>query len=320
MSTHDDDITVSRRTFLQLILTTGTALSVAPGTSLLRRAHAGPVPTMHTRTIPSSGKDLPVVGVGTWQQFDVRSNPATLDRLKKVLLYLFEMGGSVIDSSPMYGRAETVVGTLLQSMQSRNRAFLATKVWTRGKRNGIQQMKRSMQKLNASTIDLMQVHNLVDWRTHLPTLRAWKQQGRIRYHGVTHYTQSAFGELETIMKQQEIDFVQLPYSIGFRAAENRLLPLAKDRGVAVLVNRPFQGGSLFRSVRGKSLPEWAHHEADCESWAQFFLKFILGHPAVTCVIPGTSNPGHMLENARAGVRAIPDQKQRERMHQYWRSL
>jgi diketogulonate reductase-like aldo/keto reductase len=274
---------------------------------------------MRTRPIPSSGEQLPIVGLGTWQQFDVGNDPAYRTPLKKVLSNLFRTGGSVIDSSPMYGRAERVVGSLLESMQERESAFLATKVWTRGKQSGIDQMNRSMEKLNASTIDLMQVHNLVDWQTHLDTLTAWKEEDRVRYVGVTHYTQSAFDNLETVMKQRDIDFVQLPYSIGFRAAEKRLLPLAEDRGIAVLINRPFQAGGLFRTIRGESLPEWVN-QIDCESWAQYFLKFILGHPAVTCVIPGTSNPEHMLDNARAGVGKLPDSDQRERMHDYWTSI
>jgi diketogulonate reductase-like aldo/keto reductase len=274
---------------------------------------------MRTRPIPSSGEQLPVVGVGTWQQFDVSSDPAYLNPLKSVLRNLFKLGGRVIDTSPMYGRAETVLGNLLTSLGKRKEAFLATKVWTSGRENGIQQMQASIDKLNVSTLDLIQVHNLVDWKTHLDTLNRWKESGKIRYTGVTHYTQSAFDELETVLKTRDIDFVQLPYSINFRAAEDRLLPLAQDQGTAVIINRPFEAGSLFREVRGASLPEWAS-SLDCDTWAQYFLKYILGHSAVTCVIPGTSNPQHMLDNARAGTGSIPTNKQRKRMLDYWQSI
>ncbi len=319
MSTNQDQRTISRRTFLGSALAAGAVLGLSPWIALADRPGTASPPAMKTRPIPASGEELPVVGLGTWQQFDVPSEPDRLKPLARVLRHLFRTGGSVIDSSPMYGRAEGVVGSLLKSMGNRERAFLATKVWTRGEEAGIRQMERSMRRLNAPTIDLMQVHNLVDWHTHLETLHAWKREGRIRYHGITHYTESAFGELEAILREHDVDFVQLPYSIGFRAAESRLLPLARERGVAVLVNRPFQAGRLFRSVRDKPLPGWAG-EIDCDSWAQFFLKFILGHPAVTCVIPGTSDPEHMLDNAHAGMGTIPGDRQRERMHEYWRAL
>ncbi len=319
MTGDNHDPTIGRRDFLKWSLALGASLGLSSWGPLLERLRARPAPAMKTRTIPSSGEELPVVGVGTWQQFDVSSEPDNLDPLRKVLSGLFETGGSVIDSSPMYGRAESVVGTLLDSMEDREQAFVATKVWTSGRQDGIQQMEQSMRRLNVSTVDLMQVHNLVDWQTHLDTLDRWKETGRIRYDGITHYRESGFEGLERIMRDRTIDFVQLPYSIGFRGVEETLLPLARDRGIAVLVNRPFQTGTLFDSVRDEPLPDWAS-DLDCESWAQYFLKFILGHPAVTCVIPGTSNPEHMLDNARAGVGTIPDEDQRERMHRYWRSL
>lgn len=318
MAESPDGPMLSRRNFLKSALTAGLSAGLASVTPFGRELLAASSQTMRTRPIPSSGEQLPIVGVGTWQQFDVSPDPSYLDPLKNVLRNLFKTGGSVIDSSPMYGRAESVVGTLLESMGERNEAFLATKVWTRGREDGINQMKSSMSKLNADVVDLIQVHNLVDWQTHLDTLNQWKSEGRIRYTGVTHYTQSAFDELETVMTDRDIDFVQLPYSIGFRTAEDRLLPLAEEQGIAVLVNRPFEAGGLFRGVRNRELPDWAG-EVDCSSWAQYFLKFILGHPAVTCVIPGTSNPQHMLDNARAGVGTIPSDKQRERMHRYWKA-
>lgn len=311
---------LSRRDFLKTAATSAVALGISPW-KLLAQAENGDEPSfpeMNTRTIPSSGEDLPVVGLGTWQQFDVDTQPHLLRPLKKVLNRLFRSGGSVIDTSPMYGNAQAVLGQLLNESGGRDQAFLATKVWTRGKQNGINQMEASMNKLGVSTIDLMQVHNLVDWQTHLETLKEWKEDGRIRYHGVTHYTGSAFDNLASIMQNEPIDFVQLPYSIGFRRAEERLLPIAREREIAVLVNRPFQAGSLFRRAQGRSLPDWAT-DLGINTWAQYFLKFILGHPAVTTVIPGTSDPDHMLDNARAGTDPMPTPDQRQRMADFWQN-
>jgi aryl-alcohol dehydrogenase-like predicted oxidoreductase len=259
---------------------------------------------MQTRTIPSSGAALPVIGCGTWLGFDVGSKMMELPRRGQVLTELFDGGGRVIDSSPMYGSAEQVVGDLLQTMDSRPRAFLATKVWTSGKQGGIDQMERSMALLRTSHIDLMQVHNLQDWRTHIGTMREWKAQGRISYLGVTHYTDDAHPELEQAMQSEPLDFVQFNYSIASRDAEQRLLPLAAERGVAVLINLPFGGGKALRVLRSRTLPSWAA-EIGCTSWSQLLLKFILSQPAVTCVIPGTSNPQHMRDNALAGEGELP---------------
>jgi aryl-alcohol dehydrogenase-like predicted oxidoreductase len=260
---------------------------------------------MQTRPIPSSGARLPVIGCGTWLGFDVGSKPMELPLRGQVLAQLLAAGGSVVDSSPMYGSAEQVVGDLLQSADSHERTFLATKVWTSGRQAGVEQMERSMALLRADHIDLMQVHNLQDWRTHLPTLRAWKAEGRISYVGVTHYTESAHRELEEVMRAEPLDFVQFNYSIASRAAEQRLLPLAAERGVAVLVNLPFGGGKVLRALRDKPLPAWAL-EIGCTSWNQVLLKFVLSQPAVTCVIPGTSKPEHMRDNALAGDGALPE--------------
>jgi diketogulonate reductase-like aldo/keto reductase len=271
---------------------------------------------MLTRPIPKTGEPLPVVGVGTWQAFDVGSHRAALDPRKEVLRVLFEAGGRVIDSSPMYGRAEQVVGTLLAEMEPKDKPFLATKVWTSGEAAGAAQMSASFAKLQADTIDLMQIHNLVDWRTHLKTLRSWQEKKRFRYIGITHYTSSALDDLAAVIRAEPIDFVQLAYSIDVRAAETRLLPLAAERGIAVLVNRPFSTGGLFGKVRGKSLPAWAT-EFDCTSWSQFFLKFILGHPSVTCVIPGTGKPEHMRDNVGAGLGRLPSADQCRRMAAHW---
>ncbi|MFP5405459.1 MAG: aldo/keto reductase [Gammaproteobacteria bacterium] len=260
---------------------------------------------MNTRPIPSSGEPLPVIGCGTWIGFDVAPGGPESERLGAVLQALFDAGGTVIDSSPMYGRAEAVVGELLARSGTRGRAFLATKVWTRGRAAGIRQMEDSFALLRTERIDLMQVHNLVDWRTQLSTLRQWKEQGRVRYIGITHYTSSAYREVEDVLRAEALDFLQINYALDDRDAEQRVLPLARERGVAVLVNKPFGGGGLLRRLRDKPLPGWAG-EIGCTSWAQVLLAFVLSNPAVTCAIPGTGSPGHMADNAVAGTLAVPD--------------
>ena len=267
---------------------------------------------MLTRKIPASGEDLPVVGLGTWQTFDAGSSESERKTLKEVLTLMKEKGGKVIDSSPMYGSSEKVVGDLTTELVIQNYFFYATKVWTSGKEHGINQMNESFRKMKRDKMDLMQIHNLVDWKTHLKTLRDWKEQGKIRYLGITHYTESAYDNLEEIMKKEKPDFVQFNYSIDSQEAERRLLPAAKDLGIAVLINRPYGGGSLFSRVKGKEIPEWAK-EFDINSWGQFFLKFILSNEAVTCVIPGTSKPKHLVDNMMAGYGALPDKKTVEKM-------
>lgn len=266
--------------------------------------------TMLTRPIPRTGEALPAIGLGTWQTFDVGPSDAERRPLREVLQRFFAAGGKLIDSSPMYGRAEAVVGDLLREGKHQGQAFLATKVWTSGREAGIQQMKQSMAKMGTARMDLMQVHNLVDWRTHLATLREWKAQGLVRYIGVTHYQLSAFDELERIIAQESIDFVQVPYSVGVREAEKRLLPAAKDHATAVIVMRPFEAGSLFHDVRSRPLPPVAA-TLGCTSWAQLFLKFILSNPAVTCAIPATANPEHLADNMRAGTGPLPDEAARK---------
>ena len=270
------------------------------------------------RAIPSSGEMLPVIGLGTYKGFDVGSNRKDRAALSDVLRTLFSYGGSAIDSSPMYGRAEGVVGYLLSESQAQEKAFLATKVWTSGGSAGVDQMKRSMQLLRCERIDLMQIHNLVDWRTHLATLRAWKDEGRIRYLGITHYSSSAHADMERIMHAETLDFVQLNYSLDDREAARRLLPLAAERSMAVLVNLPFGAGSLFRTSRGKPVPPWMR-EAGCETWSQVLLKFAIAHPAVTCVISGTGNPEHMDENCRAGLGPVLDDSLCKRLVAFWDS-
>lgn len=272
---------------------------------------------MITRPIPATGEAMPVIGLGTWQTFDVGGDAAARQRLRQVLQLLIDAGGRMIDSSPMYGRAEAVTGDLLAAMGARPKTFLATKVWTTGRERGIEQMRRSAELLRTNVIDLMQIHNLVDWRTQLATLRQMKEEGRIRYIGITHYTSGALADLARLLESEPgIDFVQLGYSIASRDAESRLLPQAEARRVAVIVNQPFEEGALFRRVRGRALPAWAA-EIGCTSWAQFFLKYILGHKAVTCVIPATSDPAHMADNLAAGLGPLPDDRQLQRMRQAW---
>jgi diketogulonate reductase-like aldo/keto reductase len=265
---------------------------------------------MLTRAIPSSGEPLPVIGCGTYRGFDV--GKTGYGRLGQVLNNLFSADGTVIDSSPMYGRAEAVSGELLAAASAHAKAFIATKVWTRGREAGTAQMENSFRLLKTDRIDLMQIHNLVDWKTHLSTLRRWKEAGRIRYLGVTHYTESAFADLESVMRSEPLDFVQLNYSARDRAAERRLLPLAAERGIAVIVNYPLASGSAVRALSGLPLPQWAA-EIDCTSWSQLLLKFVVSHPAVTCAIPGTGNPDHMADNVRAGFGRMPDDAMRARI-------
>lgn len=267
------------------------------------------------RPIPRSGESLPVIGLGTWQTFDVGADPAARAPLKEVLGEFARLGGSVIDSSPMYGSSESVAGDLAGELKLGKQLFIATKVWTSGREAGIRQMEESFRRLRIQRLDLMQVHNLVDWRTHLTTLRQWKEEGKVRYIGVTHYTASAYDDLARILETEDLDFVQLNYSVAEREAERRLLPLATDRRIAVLVNRPFAGGPLFRKVRGKPLPSLAK-DIGCTTWAQFFLKFVISHAAVTCAIPATSKIAHLIDNMQGGMGIIPDAGMRERMVKY----
>lgn len=271
--------------------------------------------SMIKRPIPRTGESLPVIGLGTWQTFDVGPTKSDREPLKDVLREFVRLGGSVVDSSPMYGRAETVLGDLASELGLHKQLFLATKVWTSGRDPGIRQMEESLRRLRTGRIDLMQVHNLVDWRTHLATLRQWKEQGKVRYIGVTHYTASAYEQLAGVLEREDLDFVQFNYSVAEREAERRLLPLAANKRIAVLVNRPFAQGGLFSKVRSKQLPAWAK-EIGCASWAQFFLKFVVSHPAVTCAVPATSKVQHLIDNMQAGLEPLPDAKMRERMARY----
>ncbi len=266
-------------------------------------------PRMNTRPIPSSGERLPVIGLGTWQTFDVGADPAVRAPLEDVLRAFVQLGGKLIDSSPMYGRAETVAGELIAKAGVREKLFVATKVWITGKDAGIAQMEDSIAKLRTKTIDLMQVHNLLDMESHLRTLAEWKKQGRVRYVGVTHYTPSAYAAVAKAIETHALDFLQINYSVWEREAEQRLLPMARERGIAVIVNRPFAGGGLIRRLSAMPVPAWAA-EIDCASWAQLLLKFVIAHPAVTCAIPATSKIDHLRDNMAAGGGRMPDEKMR----------
>jgi len=274
---------------------------------------------MHTRAIPASGERLPVIGVGTWQTFDVGGDPAARAALQEVLRTFFAGGGRVVDSSPMYGSSESVVGDLCQGLGICEPLFMASKIYTRGREEGLRGMQRSIERMRAGRMDLMQVHNLLDVETHTPTLREWKAAKRVRYIGITHYTSSVYPEVERLLKTKQYDFLQINYSLGEAESEKRVLPLAQELGVAVIANRPFAEGALFRQVRGKPLPAWAA-ELGIASWAQFFLKWIVSHPAVTCAIPGTGKPEHMADNLQGGFGPLPDAAQRARMAQHYAAL
>ena len=273
---------------------------------------------MLRRKIPSSNASLPVVGLGTYDVFDVDSTPIEIAKRKDIVAKLIAAGGSLLDTSPMYNRSENVIGDVIDAGIDRRQLFLATKVWVNGRDAGVAQMNRSAELMNTDVIDLMQVHNLRDTAAHMSTIRDWQQQGRIRYSGLTHYTAGAHEALTREMAEYKPDFIQINYSLGEREAETRVLPMAKDLGIAVLINRPYQAGRLFRAVSGKQLPDFAKEIAD--SWGQFFLKFIIGHPAVTCVIPATSKPHHMADNLGAGFGNIPDPPMRKRMADYFAGL
>jgi len=306
---------MNRRDALQIMAVAAAGISPLAHAQTIKPA----VPTaaaMLTRKIPSSGELLPVIGLGTWQTFDVGADVAARKPLEEVMREFAALGGKLIDSSPMYGRSEEVAGDVIANLGLNKKLFIATKIWTSGKAAGIAQMEASMHKLRVDVktapIDLMQVHNLLDVETHLETLKAWKQQGRVRYIGVTHYTSGAYDAVAKVIAKHQVDFLQINYSVGEREAEQRLLPLAKERGIAVIVNRPFAGGELFRRLRGTPLPSWAA-EIDCKSWAQLMLKFVLGHPAVTCAIPATSKVEHLRDNMGGGVGRMPDEKMRARI-------
>jgi diketogulonate reductase-like aldo/keto reductase len=272
-----------------------------------------------TRKIPSTGEELPAIGLGTWQVFDVGGNTSARAPLREVLVRFEKAGGRMIDSSPMYGSAESVAGDLVAELGLRDRLFVATKVWTRGREDGIREMEASFRKLKVQQMDLMQVHNLLDVDVHTETLRDWKAKKKVRYIGITHYTASAHAEVERQLRKEKYDFLQINYSLAERDAERKLLGFCQSNGIAVIANRPFAEGAMFRRVKGKALPPWAA-EMGVASWAQYFLKWIVAHPAITCAIPGTGSPEHIADNVAAGFGVLPDEGQRKRMAEYFDSL
>jgi len=304
---------ISRRTFVASLAAALAAVWLAPG-----KLHAVEKALIR-KTIPGTGEALPVIGLGSSRTFDIGSDQAALEGLVEVMQAFFANGGQLIDSSPMYGSAEQVIGELLKRTGPHDKLFAATKVWTDGEQDGIRQMEDSLGKWGLERFDLMQIHNLRDWQVHLRTLRDWKAAGKIRYIGITTSHGRYHDELETILRNEPFDFVQLSYNIEDRSVEQRLLPLAAERDIAVLVNRPFQRGSLFGKVKGQTLPGWAA-EIDCTSWGQFFLKFIVSHPAVTCAIPATTKVHHMQDNMAAGFGHLPDAAMRQRMADYYAAL
>jgi diketogulonate reductase-like aldo/keto reductase len=300
----------SRRKILELI-------AGVPAMALIPPARAADAPLK--RPIPKTGELLHAIGLGTWQTFDVGGDAAGRAAAREVLARFVKAGGQMVDSSPMYGSSESVVGDLVADAGAERSLFLATKVWTSGREAGLRQMEESFRRMRVKRLDLMQVHNLTDVNTQLKTLREWKEQGRIRYLGITHYHEGAYAALERLIKSERLDFAQFNYNVVTTAAEERLLPLCAEYKTAVIVNRPFEEGELFRRVKGRELPRWAH-EFDCASWAQFFLKFILAHPAVTCAIPATRNPDYLVDNMGAALGRLPDANMRRRMVQHMRSL
>ncbi|WP_439557893.1 aldo/keto reductase [Dyadobacter sp.] len=305
----------SRREVLKGLGAVGASLLIDP---VPVKAIKAPAMLMQ-RNIPSSGEKLPVVGLGSWQQFDVGSSADERNPLRDVLKKMNELGGKVVDASPMYGRAEQVIGDLSAELKLNEQFFFATKVWTNGRQEGIDQMNASLKKMKRTRLDLIQIHNLLDWETHLKTLKDWKAEGKTRYIGITHYTDSAHSRLEQIVKSKSVDFVQFNYSIRSRNAEKSLLNAARDNGVAVLINEPFEQGALFRATKGKQLPDWAA-DYGIKSWAQYFLKYIISHEAVTCVIPGTSDVKHLVDNLGAATGKLPDANARKMMVKYIEAL
>ena len=295
---------ISRRAALSAI---GAAMAAA-GAS---RANAQPAGRLY-RQVPKSGERLPIVGLGTWQAFDIGPRDEDWPQARQAVQLFLAQGGRVIDSSPMYGRAEQAIGALLAATPLRSRAFLATKIWTGDREEGRRQAERSFELLRTRRIDLLQVHNLLGYDAHMPLLRRLKEEGRIRYIGATHYHSGAYDALERVIRGGDLDFVQLNYSVAEREAERRILPLALESRVAVLVNRPFAGGGVFGRVRARPLPSWAG-EIGCSSWAQLLLKYVLADSAVSCAIPGTRNPRHIVDNLGAALPPLPDPAMRRRI-------
>jgi len=307
---------LSRRAFSTL---TAAATASATLSSMAFGSSHAPGEKMATRPIPKTGEELPVIGLGTSSSFIVdRSDSAAMAQRGEVIQTLLDHGGTLIDTAPSYRGSEGVVGDLVKDMGVGDQAFLATKVRKEGERDGLEELSASFDLLHSDSIDLIQVHNLVDTDRKLGTMREWRQDGRYRYIGITHWRPGAQHALIPVMEEQDLDFVQFQYNIEERSAENGILPAAAERGIATMINVPFGRGRLFQQTEGRDLPEWAAEFAD--SWGQFYLKFILSHPAVTCIIPATSKPHHMADNAGAGMGRLPDAKERQRMIEYVESI
>jgi len=305
--------TFTRREILALVTGVGVVAALPLG-----RARAAAAPVL-TRPIPRTGERLPVVGLGTAIVFDIGDDAAMRAERRAVIQTMIDGGGRLIDTAPSYGTAETVVGDLLSSMAARDRVFLATKVRATSREDSIAEMQESLRRLRTGKVDLMQLHNVSDAKTDLRTLKEWQQKGFTRYIGITHFQPRANDRLAEVIRREKPEFVQINYSLAERSVEERLLPLAAETGTAVLVNLPFGRGKLFSAVRGKTVPEWAK-EFDATSWGQFFLKYLLSHPAVTCVIPGTDKPEYMLDNLDAGRGRLPDAAMRKKMVEFWNAL
>jgi len=305
---------IKRRQLLQL----SAGLLASQSLGLHAESNTASLPLIQ-RPIPSTGELLPVIGMGTSRTFDTAGSAEDLASLSAVMQAFFSGGGSVIDSSPMYGNAESRVGDVLRAMPQRPKLFAATKVWTTGRKQGIAQMEESARRMNVERFDLIAVHNLLDWKTQLDTLKNWKAEGRVRYIGITTSHGREHEALRQIMRSEPLDFVQFSYNIKDRAAESELLPTAAERGIATMINRPFELAALFSKSRGAQLPPLAA-ELDCDSWGQFYLKFILGHPAVTCIIPATASVHHMADNMRANFGRVPNEQQRAEMLRLFEQL
>jgi aryl-alcohol dehydrogenase-like predicted oxidoreductase len=305
---------ITRRQTLQMGLAAGVAAALP-----WRLAHTQEL--LH-KTIPSSGKTLPAIGIGTARRYDVGESAAERAPLREVLAEFTKMGGRVIDTAPTYGRAEQVSGELVRAIGNRDQLFIATKVSLRGRSGreaGTAQMEQSMRRFGTERIDLMQVHNLNDWRTQLALMREWKAAGRLGYVGITTSFPRQYQEFEQMMREESLDFIQVDYAIDNRDAEQRILPLAADRGMAVLINLPYSRSKVFSKVKGHALPPWAA-EFDAQSWGQFFLKFVISHPAVTCAIPGTAKMEYLLDNLGAARSPLPDAAMRKRMQEFFDSV
>lgn len=303
----------SRRRHLQagLVLLAGAGINPTIGVAA--------DPSQRTRVIPSSGESIPVMGLGTYRTLDVSPEPANLQPLREVMRLFIERGGRMVDSSPMYGRAEDVTGRLVSDLDAQDEVFFATKVWTSGREAGMRQMNESFELMRTPVIDLMQVHNLSDTATQIANIRTLQDEGRVRYIGVTHYTTGAFDDLEAWMKKEKLDYIQFPYSIANRTAEERLIPAARDLGVATIAHRNYEKGRLFGRVKDKPLPEWAA-DFDCDTWGNFFLKYLMAEPGITNLIPATSKPVHLEDNMNAGLGGLPDESTRRKMVRFVESL